>query len=81
VFGLVKNIETYNPFAVALGEYWGILRDVSGSGVRMLDRLRYLLAAPGFSHDMSRKDSRTIKADFLREHPEEAGTEGLNVNA
>ena len=46
-----------------------------------LGRVRYFFAPPGFSHDRSRKDSHTIKADFLREHPEEAGTEGLIVSA
>jgi sterol desaturase/sphingolipid hydroxylase (fatty acid hydroxylase superfamily) len=77
VFGLVKNIETFNPFVVALGEYWGIVRDVTAKGVPFRDRLCYAFAAPGFSHDRSRRDSHMIKADFLREHPEEAGTEGL----
>ncbi len=81
VFGLVKNIQTFNPFVVALGEYWGIARDATARGVPLFDRVRYLFAPPGFSHDRSRKDSHTIKADFLREHPEEAGTEGLTVTA
>lgn len=77
VFGLVKNIKTFNPFAVALGEYWGIARDATRKGVPIADRLRYIFAPPGFSHDLSRKDSHMIKADYLREHPDEAGSEGL----
>ena len=77
VFGLVKNIETFNPFVVALGEYWGIARDAIAKGVPVADRLRYVFGPPGFSHDESRRDSHKIKVDFLREHPEEAGTEGL----
>jgi sterol desaturase/sphingolipid hydroxylase (fatty acid hydroxylase superfamily) len=78
-FGLVKNIETYNPITVALGEYWAIARDIAQPGVRFLDRLRYFLAPPGFSHDASRRDSLQIKADYLREHPEERGSEGLTL--
>jgi sterol desaturase/sphingolipid hydroxylase (fatty acid hydroxylase superfamily) len=80
VFGLVKNIETFNPFAVALGEYAGIARDVVGPGRSLLDRVRYVFAPPGWCHDNSRKDSHMIKAEFLREHPEEAGSEGFAVS-
>ena len=79
VFGLVKNIETYNPVVVALGEYWGIAKDAVGPSRSLLDRLRYVFAPPGWSHDFSRKDSHAIKADFVREHPEEAGSVGLPV--
>jgi len=77
IFGLVKNIDTFNPITVALGEYGGIARDVFGAKRSLLHRLRYLFAPPGWCHDASRKNSHEIKSDFLREHPEEAGTEGL----
>jgi hypothetical protein len=76
-FGLVKNLDTYNPLTVALGEYWNIARDVFQRGVSLKDRWRYLFAPPGFSHDGSRDDSHMIKAAYLRDHPHEAGTEGL----
>ena len=76
-FGLVKNIETYNPVAVALGEYGAIARDLMQPHVRLIDRVRYFFAPPGFSHDGSRRDSLRIKADYLSEHPEERGSEGL----
>jgi len=79
VFGLVRNMETFNPFAVALGEYWGIARDAVGPRRSLVDRVRYMFAPPGWCHDDSRKDSRMIKADYLREHPEEAGTEGFRL--
>lgn len=76
-FGLVKNINTYNPFKVALGEYVAIARDVLSRGVSLTDRCRYVFAQPGFSHDASRETSHMIKADYLRANPSEAGTEGL----
>jgi sterol desaturase/sphingolipid hydroxylase (fatty acid hydroxylase superfamily) len=78
-FGLVKNIDTYNPFKVALGEYVGIARDAFKRGVSLTDRWRYLFAPPGFSHDNSRETSHMIKADYLRANPGEAGTEGLRT--
>ncbi|MCE9521956.1 MAG: hypothetical protein K8S25_05925 [Alphaproteobacteria bacterium] len=40
-------------------------------------RLRYIFAPPGWSHDQSRQDSHNIKADYVRAHPQEAGTPGL----
>jgi len=76
-FGLVKNIETYNPFTVVLGEYASIARDAFAPAVPLSGRLRYLFAPPGWSHDQSRQDSHKIKARYLRDHPEEGGTEGL----
>jgi sterol desaturase/sphingolipid hydroxylase (fatty acid hydroxylase superfamily) len=76
-FGLVKNIDTFNPLKVALGEYWGIAQDVAKPALSFNDRMRYLFAPPGYSHDGSRRDSHMIKADYLRERPQEAGSEGL----
>ncbi|MEQ1754227.1 MAG: sterol desaturase family protein [Micropepsaceae bacterium] len=76
-FGLVRNIETFNPVSVALGEYWSILKDVFASRVTLSDRVRYVFAPPGFSHDGSRKSSLTLKREFLDSHPAERGSEGL----
>jgi hypothetical protein len=78
-FGLVKNINTYNPFTVALGEYAAIARDVVKRGPSLADRWRYIFAPPGFSHDGSRDTSHSIKAAYLRANPAEAGTDGLPV--
>jgi hypothetical protein len=80
-FGLVKNIGTYNPITVALGEYAGIARDVVQPRLSLKERFSYLFAQPGYSHDNSRRDSHMIKADFLRDHPDEAGSDGLRVRA
>jgi sterol desaturase/sphingolipid hydroxylase (fatty acid hydroxylase superfamily) len=76
-FGLVKNIDTFNPLKVALGEYWHIARDVFQRGISLEDRWRYLFAPPGFSHDGSRQDSHMIKAAYLADHPDDVDTEGL----
>lgn len=76
-FGLVKNIETYNPLRVAGGEYVALARDVGQRGAGVLDRVRYVFAPPGWSHDGSRLDSHAIKAAYLRENPGEAGSPGL----
>jgi hypothetical protein len=74
---LVKNLDTFNPITVALGEYFAIARDAFQPRAGLLDRLRYVFAPPGWCHDNSRLDSHQIKAEFLRQHPGEAGTPGL----
>jgi hypothetical protein len=73
----VKNVNSYNPIKVALGEYQGILADLVSPQASLADRLRYLFAPPGYSHDGSRQDSHAIKRSYLADHPEERGTEGL----
>jgi len=77
VYGLVKNVNSYNPIKVALGEYQGILADLLAPRASIADRLKYMFAPPGFSHDGSRQDSHAIKRAYLDDHPEERGTEGL----
>jgi sterol desaturase/sphingolipid hydroxylase (fatty acid hydroxylase superfamily) len=77
VYGLVKNVNSYNPLKVALGEYQGIVADLLSPKASLADRLKYLFAPPGYSHDGSRQDSHAIKRHFLIDHPEERGTEGL----
>jgi sterol desaturase/sphingolipid hydroxylase (fatty acid hydroxylase superfamily) len=76
-YGLVKNVDSFNPVTVALGEYAGIAKDAISSTASFADRIRYVFAPPGFSHDGSRQDSHAIKHAFLAAHPEERGSEGL----
>ncbi len=60
-FGLVKNLETLNPFIIVFHEYWGILKDQM-QRLSPWQRLCYLFAPPGWSHDGSRLSSEQIKA-------------------
>lgn len=48
VYGLTKNISTYNPVRVAFGEFAAIGRDVR-SATRWRDRVGYVLRHPGWS--------------------------------
>ena len=63
-YGLVKDFETFNPFKIFIHEYWGILKDVFGSNRSLKDRLLYIVAPPGWSHDNSRKTSKDIKREY-----------------
>jgi sterol desaturase/sphingolipid hydroxylase (fatty acid hydroxylase superfamily) len=64
VYGLTKNIHTFNPLKVLFHEYAALWRDVNrASGWR--DRMRYLLLAPGWSHDGEDRRARTLRSmDF-----------------
>lgn len=48
VYGLTKNLGTFRPVKVALGEYGSIARDLRGAA-SWRDRAGYLLRGPGWS--------------------------------
>jgi hypothetical protein len=62
-YGLVKDFEHYNPFRIFIHEYWGIVKDVLRPGLSPLQRLLYIIAPPGWSHDGSRLTSTDIKRE------------------
>lgn len=63
-YGLVKNIETYNPIRVALAEWIAIFKDALSPGLTLRQRLGYIFAPPGYSHDGSRQGSEEILAEW-----------------
>ncbi|MDN2564802.1 sterol desaturase family protein [Aquibium sp. A9E412] len=76
-YGIVRNIGTFNPLKVAFHEWIGMFRDALAPGLTPGQRLKYLFAPPGWSHDGSRKTSADLKADYVRRNPAEAGRPGL----
>lgn len=76
-YGIVKPVGTFNPIKVAFVEMFNIFRDAGGRGLKPLQRLGYMFAPPGYSHDGSRKGSDAIKRDYVAAHPDQAGTPGL----
>lgn len=60
-YGLVKDFDHYNPFRIFIHEYGGILKDIIRPGLTPLQRLLYIVAPPGWSHDGSRLTSIDIK--------------------
>lgn len=63
-YGLVKNIETFNPFRVAFAEWIAIFRDALSPGLSLRERVGYVFAPPGYSHDGSRKGSEDILKEW-----------------
>jgi len=49
VYGLTKNIDTYNPVKIALHEYGDIVRDVAESDT-WRDRLSFVFRGPGWAY-------------------------------
>ena len=76
-YGLVQNIGTYNPLKIAFNEMWVALKDVARPNLSIGQRLKYLFAPPGWSHDGSRKSSLQIKADYVAQNPRLSGRPGL----
>ncbi|MFK5977332.1 MAG: sterol desaturase family protein [Rhizobiaceae bacterium] len=76
-YGIVRNIGTFNPIKVAFHEWIAMLNDAFSPGLKLSDRLQYLIKPPGWSHDGSRKGSETLKAEYVRRNPEQAGMPGL----
>lgn len=68
-YGLVHDIETFNPVFAAFHEWLAIAKDMCIAGLRPGDRFRYLFGRPGWSHDGRRKTSVELKrAAAKRQH-------------
>jgi sterol desaturase/sphingolipid hydroxylase (fatty acid hydroxylase superfamily) len=63
LYGLTKNIHTFNPAKVLLHEYVSLWRDVKRSA-SLADKWNYLWQAPGWSHDGEDRRARTLRADI-----------------
>jgi len=53
VYGLTKNIDTFNPLRIATHEYVDMARDVAGSDT-WADRLSFVLRGPGWADERHR---------------------------
>jgi len=51
VYGLVKNINTYNPVKIAFSEWIQMFKDAFASKTSFSNRLKYLVKPPGWKHD------------------------------
>jgi sterol desaturase/sphingolipid hydroxylase (fatty acid hydroxylase superfamily) len=65
-YGLVKPLDSFNPFWAALHEWVGIAGDMWAAPWRY--KLPYLLREPGWSHDGSRETSAQIRAQWMAEN-------------
>ncbi|OWY59909.1 hypothetical protein B7486_72030, partial [cyanobacterium TDX16] len=57
VYGLTKNIDTYNPLRIATHEYRDIISDVARS-TTWKDRLSYAFRGPGWAY--ARREQQVV---------------------
>lgn len=50
-YGLVKNINTYNPFKIAFIEWYNMFKEFFTSKTSFGNKLNYLIKPPGWKHD------------------------------
>jgi len=60
-YGLVENVNTYNPVKIAFGEWIAIGKDVLANPKYALG---YIFGRPGWSHDVSRKTAIEMKKEI-----------------
>lgn len=66
VYGLVKNIHTYNPIKIAFLEWVYMLKDTFSGKKSLKQRLLYLIKPPGWKHDGTGKVSEQLRAEWLK---------------
>jgi sterol desaturase/sphingolipid hydroxylase (fatty acid hydroxylase superfamily) len=62
VYGLTKNIDTYNPGRIATHEHADILRDVAAS-TNWRDRISFVVRGPGWAYDRHRERSMPARSE------------------
>ena len=79
IYGIITPIASHNPAVVAFKELFNIFKDAAQPGIKVHQRLAYIFAPPGYSHDGSRKGSKHLKADYVAAYPDQAGMPGLSI--
>jgi len=65
VYGLVSNINTYNPLRVAFLEWYHLFRDVFTSNTSFFNRLKYFSMPPGWKHDGTGLLSDDLRKEWI----------------
>ena len=68
VYGLVKNINTYNPIKIAFIEWFYMFRDMFTGNTSLYNRFLYLIKPPGWKHDGTGKISSDLRKEWLKQH-------------
>jgi sterol desaturase/sphingolipid hydroxylase (fatty acid hydroxylase superfamily) len=70
VYGLTKNIESFNPFIVAFKTWIDLFKKASHSG-SLRNAINYFIQPPGWSHDGSSQTTRQLIDGHNRLHPDD----------
>ncbi|CAL2088366.1 sterol desaturase family protein [Tenacibaculum sp. 190524A02b] len=66
IYGLVKNIDTYNPIKVAFHEWIAMFSDFFSTKTNLFNRFKYLIKPPGWKHDGSGKLSSDLRKEWIQ---------------
>jgi sterol desaturase/sphingolipid hydroxylase (fatty acid hydroxylase superfamily) len=69
VYGLVKNIETYNPLKIAFNEWYQMFIDFFTSKISILNKFKYLIKPPGWKHDGTSILSADLRKEWAEKKP------------
>lgn len=67
VYGITKNINTYNLFKIASHEFVDIAKDVKRAP-KFSDKLKYIFCSPGWSHDGPDHRARTLRKQLAAQN-------------
>ncbi|WP_418513753.1 sterol desaturase family protein [Corallibacter sp.] len=68
-YGLVKNINTFNPIKIAFIEWINMFKDAFSGKKSLKNRILYLLKPPGWKHDGTGKLSDDLRKEWLKSNP------------
>ncbi|GAB4142523.1 MAG: sterol desaturase family protein [Bacteroidia bacterium] len=68
VYGLTKNINSHHPKDVIFHEFRAIIEDVK-KAPDLKSKFMYIFGPPGWSHDGSRKTSKQLREELLKQDP------------
>ncbi len=63
-YGLVKNINTYNPIKVAFYEWYSMLSDSFVAKTSVTNKLKYFIKPPGWKHDGTGRLSSDLRKEW-----------------
>jgi len=66
VYGLVSNINTFNPVKIAFIEWFNMLKDAFTGKKSLKNRFLYLIKPPGWKHDGTGKLSNDLRQEWLK---------------
>ncbi len=64
IYGLVKNISSFNPLYVAFHEWIDMSKDFFTTKTHIMNRFKYLYKPPGWKHDGSGTLSKDIRKEW-----------------
>lgn len=65
IYGLTKNIDTYNPIKIAFMEWLYTFKDAINSKTNFYNKLKYFIKPPGWKHDGSGKLATDLRKEWI----------------